>query len=236
MEILRILVQHQLSELLHRKLISWPDLGNIERIETELLRIRIFGLHDLHLGSPLELLASFNTFPKLLLGLVRVDSRHLDGLVSGKLLLAVLGDEVVLNVDELALLVDPLESVTAVAVVVCPAIGSAVVGEEHEPCMIAFGSVAEEVKGCVVVEEEVLGITGLRADDIWTLNWVSAEEDGKVQPHDVVVSLPGVELDSKTSRVAGFIWELSSKCDSRETNEDWCSGSGLLQEVRLGKV
>lgn len=46
--------------------------------------------------------------------------------------------------------------------------------------MVAFGGVAEEVKGCVVVEEEVLGITGLRADDIWTLNWVSAEEDGSV--------------------------------------------------------
>lgn len=89
-----------------------------------------------------------------------------------------LGEEVVFDVDEFAFLVDPLECVAAVAVVVGPAIRSTVVGEEHHTCVVGFGCEGEEIKEGVVVEEEVLGAAGLGADDIWALNWVSAEEDG----------------------------------------------------------
>jgi hypothetical protein len=52
-----------------------------------------------------------------LLGVIRVLTRDTDGLGLGELLLTVLGEEVVLDVDELALLVDPFEGVATVTVV-----------------------------------------------------------------------------------------------------------------------
>jgi hypothetical protein len=45
--------------------------------------------------------------------------------------------------------------------------------------VVAFGCQAEKVKGGVVVEEEVLGVAGLGANDVRTLDWVAAEEDLK---------------------------------------------------------
>ena len=51
----------------------------------------------------------------------------------------------------LTLLVHPLEGVAAVAVLVDPPIRCAVVGEEHQTCVIALGRATEEVEGGVVV-------------------------------------------------------------------------------------
>lgn len=89
-----------------------------------------------------------------------------------------LGNEVVLNVDELALGIDPLESVAAVAVVEAPAYGSAVVAEEHETSVVALWCVAEQVKYRIIVEQEVLGITPLGPDDVGALDGVATEKDG----------------------------------------------------------
>jgi hypothetical protein len=38
-KVLGILIQHQATELLHRGLRTGPDLGDVERIESELVRI-----------------------------------------------------------------------------------------------------------------------------------------------------------------------------------------------------
>jgi hypothetical protein len=94
-----------------------------------------------------------------------------------KLLLAVLGDEVVFDVDELTLGIDPLESVAAVSVLVAPTFWGAMIAEEHETGMVTFWGVCEQVEQRIVIREEVLGVAGLRANDIWALDRVAAKED-----------------------------------------------------------
>ena len=89
-----------------------------------------------------------------------------------------LGDEVILDVHELALLVHPLEGVAAVPVVETPALRCAVIAEEHETGVVGLGCVGEEVEEGVVVEEEVGGVAGLGADDVGALDGVATEEDG----------------------------------------------------------
>ncbi len=39
MEVLWVLVEHVAAIVMHWELLSWPDLGDIERVETQLLGI-----------------------------------------------------------------------------------------------------------------------------------------------------------------------------------------------------
>jgi hypothetical protein len=177
--VLRVLVEDEAADVVHGELAAGPDLGDVEGVEAEFVWVCFFGLHDLDFGGPFDFLAGFDGFPELLLGVVGVLAGDADGFGLGELFLAVLGDEVVFDPDELAVLVYPFEGVAAVAVLVDPAVGCAVVGEEHQTSVVAFGCQAEKVESRIVVEEEVLGVAGLGANDVRTLDWVAAEEDLK---------------------------------------------------------
>lgn len=115
MVVLGVLVQHKLAKVVHWELISGPDLGDVERIESERFWVGVFRLHDLHLGRPLDLAAVLDDLPEVALAVVWVLARDADSFWLGELLLAMLGNEVVFDVDKLALLVHPLESMTAVS-------------------------------------------------------------------------------------------------------------------------
>ena len=95
--------------------------------------------------------AFFDGFPEVAFGVVGVDAAHFDGFFVGELFGAVLSAEVVFDVDELAVFVDPFEGVAAEAVVEAPADGGAVVAEEHEAGVVAFGGVGEQVEEGVLV-------------------------------------------------------------------------------------
>ena len=120
------------------ELLPWPDFGHIEGIETELFCICFIRLHNLHIGGPLDLLALLNSLPQLTFRVVRVFTTDADGLWPSQLLLSMFCDEVVLDVDKLTLCVDPLECVTAIAMLVNPPIWRTVVREKHQSSMVAF--------------------------------------------------------------------------------------------------
>jgi hypothetical protein len=90
----------------------------------------------------------------------------------------VLCDKVVFDVDELSVGVYPFEGVAAVAVVEAPSLGGSMIAEKHEACVVGFGGVGKEIEEGVVIKEEVCWIAVLRADDVWSLNGITAEEDG----------------------------------------------------------
>jgi hypothetical protein len=188
MEVLGVFVQDKTTKFLHRKLRPRPDLGNIEGVEAEFVRISIFGLHNLDLSCPLDLLSSLNCFPEVALGVVRILTTHLCSLFLCKLLLTVLRNEMVLDVDKFALSIDPLEGVASVAVVKPPSLGSAMITEEHQTSMVSLRSAAKQIKDAIVIEQEVLGIAVLGSNDIWALDRVSAEEDGLVKSTDVLLN------------------------------------------------
>lgn len=70
--ILWVLVEDEVSELVHGKLVPGPDFGYIKGIEAELVCIGFFGLHDLDVGFPGDFFAFLDGFPELLLGVVWV--------------------------------------------------------------------------------------------------------------------------------------------------------------------
>ena len=55
----------------------------------------------------------------------------------------------------------------------------------------------------------------------------------KVQSHNVIVSLAGVELDGKSPWISRLIGELSAQSHSREADKDWSSHASRPQEMRL---
>ena len=59
-----------------------------------------------------------------------------------------------------------------------PALRGVVVAEEHEACMISFWGVAEKIEECIIVEEEVLWVARLGADNVGALDGVAAKEYG----------------------------------------------------------
>lgn len=90
-----------------RELLPGPHFGHVKGVEAELLGICILRLHNLHLGRPFDLFTSLDGLPQIPLREVGVLARDTVGFSRGILLLAVLGDEVILDIHELALLVDP---------------------------------------------------------------------------------------------------------------------------------
>ena len=54
-----------------------------------------------------------------------------------------------------------------------------------------------------------------------------------IQAHNVVVALSCVELDGEATGITGRVWELSTKSNGREANEDRSLGPRTLQEARL---
>jgi len=125
-EVLGVLVQHHAAEVMHleasvnqldliegftcayRELTSGPDFRNIERVKAKDFNVCVCWVHDLNLCVPNNLLSILDSLPEFLFRIIGVDARHLDRLGSGVLLLSVLGDEMIFDVNELALLVDPI--------------------------------------------------------------------------------------------------------------------------------
>jgi len=102
----------------------------------------------------------------------------------------------------------------------------------------------------MVRPEEVVWVTALRANDIGTLDGITAEEDGlnmsesspacsvdilsyPVKTNDIVVTLASVELDGETTRVTGSVWELTTDGDSGESKEERSLAANTREEVRL---
>ena len=97
--------------------------------------------------------------------------------------------------------VDPDESVTAVAVHMPIAIGSASVAEQDGDLVGGLRVQREVVPHHVGVLEVGLGVPLLGVDEVGELAGVSDEEDGRVVASHVPVALLGVELDREASRV-----------------------------------
>lgn len=125
------------------------------------------------------------------------------------------------------------------------------VTEEHHTSVVSLRSMRKEVERGIVIEQEVVWSSTLTSDNVWSLDWISAEEDWEIEADNIVVTLAlvllatarlrewhtyRVELDSKTTRIARKIWKLSAKSDSRISDEDRCLGTDALQEVRLGQM
>ena len=143
MIVLWVFIEHEPTKGLHGELLSRPDFGHIEWVKAKLVWIRLTRVEYLDMSRPLNLLALFNRRPQVLLGVIWVLTADLCCLWVGKLLLSMLGNEMVLDVDKAAILIDPLEGVATISVVETPALRSSVIAEEHETGVVTLGGVGE---------------------------------------------------------------------------------------------
>jgi hypothetical protein len=51
------------------------------------------------------------------------------------------------------------------------------VAEKHESSMIGLWRIRKEIEQCIMVEQEIAGVASLGADDVWSLNGITAEEN-----------------------------------------------------------
>ena len=70
--------------------------------------------------------------------------------------------------------------------------------------------------------------------EIWEFHWIIDEKDWGVVSDHVVVTLLGVELDSKSSWVSNSVWRSSLTSDGGESKEAWGLLTNLIQESGLG--
>jgi hypothetical protein len=174
--IFRVLVEHQPAKLLHGKLRARPDLSDIKWIETKLVWIGILRFHNLNHSSIFDLFATFDGLPKIALRVIWIFTTHLCGFLLSELLLAVLRNEVIFDVHELAFGVYPFEGMAPVSVETAPSLRGAMITEEHEAGMVALRRISQEVEYPVIIKKKVLGIAVLGSNDIWSLDGIAAEE------------------------------------------------------------
>lgn len=91
----------------YRKLISRPNLGDIKRVKFEFHWVSFFRLHNLNICGPFNFLPLFNCFPKIPLGIIRIDTTDFFGFRGSELFLTMFRKKVILDVYKFAFRIDP---------------------------------------------------------------------------------------------------------------------------------
>ena len=91
----------------YRELAPGPDFRHVKRVKTKLLSVGLIRLHNLHVSFPHYLTTFFDGVPKLPFGIVRILAGNSDCFRLRELFLTMLRQEMILDIDELALFIDP---------------------------------------------------------------------------------------------------------------------------------
>lgn len=91
----------------YRELLLRPHFGHIERIKAQFHRVCVFGLHDLHVCSVGNLFPLFDCLPQIAFGPVRIGPSVVLGFIGGELSLAIVCQEMILDIHEFAFTIHP---------------------------------------------------------------------------------------------------------------------------------
>ena len=172
---------------------------------------------------------------EILSGVVLVDCLHVRCLLGGEVLNTGVSLEVVLNVVDLSLGIDPLVGVGAVAIHVSVSIRSTSAGEEDGHLMKRLRAVAPKVESSVRILDTSSRVTLLAVNEVRELDGVTNEENGGVVSDHVVVSLFGVELNCEAARISLGISCTQLSCNSRESEEQRSALTNLIEELSLSE-
>ena len=114
----------------------WPNLGDIEWVET--VGLGILRFHDLDIDRPRWMITLFNSIEQILGSIIRVRAGKLTGFISLEVLDALVGLEVPLDVLEVTLIINQLQSVRRTTIHVTITIGSTTVREQDGDLMDRF--------------------------------------------------------------------------------------------------
>ena len=210
-----------------------PYLGEVEWIEA--IAPGFPEGHDLHSQRPARMLAPPDRLEEVAPVVVAVFPGDPVGVVLGEEFDALVGLEVVLDPEPLAVGVDPHVGVARIAVHVPPRAGDPTVAHQHGDLVGRFRRKGPEVPLHVVIAQVGVGPALLRADEVLELHRVANEEHGCVVPHHVVVALRRVELQRKTTRVAPGVGASPLARHGREPDQGIRRRAGL-EDRRLGEL
>lgn len=131
-----------------------PDLCDIEWVEAVLLGI--LGFHDLDIDGPGWIVASLDGIEEIAGGIVGIRAGEPLSLIGLEVLDTLVTLEVPLDVLEVALVVNELESVRRVTVHETVAIGGTTVGEEDGDLVDRFGDKRQEIPECIYLAGDKL--------------------------------------------------------------------------------
>ena len=233
-EILRVLVQHELADLLEGVVTVRPDLSDI--VDIKAVVIGVSDRHNLGVPGPRGEVTLLNLVEEVVGGPVLVLLAHLSGFLSGEVVDTLVGLVVVLDEELGTGGIDPLEGMGAVAVHLAVAIGGAAVRHQDSDLVKSLGGVGPEVEGHVRVLDAGLGMAFLAVDEVRELHGVLDEEDRGVVADHVVVSLLSVMLDGKAARITIAVVSTALTSDSGEAEEDRRPLSNGVHEGSLAET
>jgi hypothetical protein len=231
--ILRVSVKIEFSNRDQRIVAVRDYLGHIEDVK---LVVLTFLLRDeLDIPCPWGEVTLLNVLEQILLRKVLICGWHCSWFFGGKILDALVSFEVIFDIMNFALLVNPLVSVRAVSIQVSIAIRSTAIREEDSNLMKSISGVSPEVPNHVGISKVSLRISLLRMQKVRELNRILNKEHRGVISNHIVVALLSVELNSESSGISNAISRSSFTCNSWESQEQRGSLSDRIQELSLSK-
>ena len=230
--VLRVPVQLHGADLDQRVVSVRPDLGEVERVEAVGLGVLV--RHDLDVQVPGREVAGVDVFLQVAdVEVARPTPASCLGLVAGHGLDALVGLEVVLDPETLALGVDPLVGVRAVALHFTPGGRQAAVAHQPGDLVRGLGGQGPEVPLHVGVAQVGARQALLRVDEVRELDAVADEEHRGVVADEVVVALGGVELHGEAAGVAPGVGGAALAGDGGEADQHLGLGARLEDSAAL---
>jgi hypothetical protein len=231
-EAIRVPVQGQPTDALHRDQLLGHDLGRVEQVEVE--RVLVGFRNDLQAELPLRVGARFDGLPEIAAVEVGILAGDLERLVPEHGVEAQERLPVELHEPRGPLGVDQLEGVDAEALHHPEAPRDGAVGHRPHDHVHGLGHQRHEVPEGVVrgsgLGDLVVGLRLDRVDEIRELHRVLDEEDGDIVSHEVEVPLVGVELDREAPHVARQIARAPRARHRGEAHEHRRLPRGILEE------
>lgn len=232
--IVRVTVKNKTTKATKRELGLGPGLGQVE--DAEVLLAGLLGAHHLDVAGPRGELAALNGSEKVLLGMVRVLTRHFSGLLIVQSLDALVSLHVDLNIVKGAVLLHPFVGVAGIAMHVAEVSGGATVRKQHHQLVDGLLILHKVVPEHVRVLEVGLRVALLGVNEKRELGRVADEENRGVVVDPVDIALLGVELSCKATRITSSVRGTHLTTDGGETSKSTGLLADAIEESGLGEV
>ena len=231
-EVVWIAIQYESPDGLHRNELLRNELGGVQHVERELLRL-LLGEH-LNAKLPLRVVACLDGFPEIASVEVGIGAGNLHGFVPRQRMRAGLRVPVELHEARFPGFVHEAEGMHAESLHHAKAARYRAVRHYPEQHVRRFGHQRHEVPESVVrrrcLRHRVMRLRLDRVDYIRELHRILNEEHGNVVTYEVPVALVGVELDRKSAHITCSVGRSALTGDRGEADEHRRALAGLREE------
>ena len=177
-----------------------PYLGDVVYVPLVLFALGL--RNQLHVHGPRGELPPLDRLVQILTRVVRVVPCCSLRLIQREILDSLISFKSVLDEEDLALVVDPLESVGTVAVHVSVTLGSAAIRIHYSHCVHRLRNLTEEVPHSIRIKEVFHWVRFESMEKVGCHHGIPKEEAWEVNSDHVVIALFSVEFQSKAADIS----------------------------------